>query len=179
MAVKYGIAVAGALLFLPLLPAGASAASAPSAQDRAFLIAAHQANLAEIAGGHLAGQKGVSAQVRALGTRFAADHTTLDSALVKTAEAAGVALPATPNPEQQALAAKYRTAPASAFDALYLTTQMTAHTQALAAGRTELAKGADPAVKTVVATAAPVILAHHDGIRAAERALDIYGTPSR
>src|SRR3979490_1027121 len=73
----------------------AAAYAAPSAQDTLFFQQAHQANLAEIAAGNLAIQKGASQQVRDLGARFVTDHTNLDQGLQQAAATLGVALPTT------------------------------------------------------------------------------------
>jgi len=143
------------------------AASAEPALDAGFLRAVHQADLAEIAAGGIARERGVSARVRALGARFVRDHTAIDARLTATARAAGVLLPDTPDAAQLALAKKYQSAPAARFDKLYLRTQLTAHEQAMRAGETELAQGADARVKRLVAYAAPIVKAHHDALTAA------------
>jgi putative membrane protein len=163
-----------ALGFAGLLLAPATAAqAAPSDQDAAFLKAAHQSNLAEIAGGQLAQQKGASQQVKDLGARFVADHTKLDAALRQTADALKVDLPSAPNSQQQALAAKYRAASGSDFDALFVSTQMTAHMAAMTLGEKELAQGSDAQAKKVAQSAAPVIKSHHGALQDAARALGV------
>jgi putative membrane protein len=113
---RMAVAVGAAAAFV-LLPATAASA-APSDQDTAFLQAAHQSNLAEIAGGKIAQQKGQSQEVKDLGARFIEDHTRLDSALQDTAEALGVELPSAPNAEQRALAQRYEATDGADFDAL-------------------------------------------------------------
>jgi putative membrane protein len=160
---------AAALLLINVTPAQA----APSPQDTAFLQAAHQSNLAEIAGGTLAQQKGQSQQVKDLGARFVTDHTTLDNSLKQVAQALGVTLPDAPNADQQALAARYQATNGTAFDTLFISTQMDAHMAAMANGKTELAQGSDPQAKQVAQTAAPVIAGHHDQLTAAARALGV------
>jgi putative membrane protein len=167
-------AAAGVTAILLVPPTAASAA--PSDQDTAFLRAAHQSNLAEIAGGRIAQEKGTSQQVKDLGARFVADHTELDSALQETASALDVDLPSSPNEDQQALAARYEAASGADFDALFVATQMDAHMKAMALGRTEIAEGSDAQAKKVAQDAAPVIAAHHDLLEAA--ASDV-GVPSR
>ncbi|MEV6491452.1 DUF4142 domain-containing protein [Actinoplanes sp. NPDC051633] len=157
-----------------LLPATAANA-APSDQDTTYLKAAHQSNLAEIAGGKLAQQKGDSQQVKDLGARFVADHTKLDAALTDLASSLDVDLPSAPNAEQQALAARYRAASGDDFDALFVSTQMTAHMKAMALGKKELADGSDSKVKGAAENAAPVIAAHHELLDNAARDL---GVPS-
>ena len=155
------IAVTAGALALVLAPATAASA-APSEQDTTYLRAAHQSNLAEIAGGRIAQQKGASQAVKDVGARFVEDHTRLDAALRETAAALDVDLPSAPNPEQRALAARYEAASGSEFDALYLATQMDAHMKAMRLGETELARGNDAQAKKVAQDAAPVIASHHE-----------------
>lgn len=163
----------GALLVLaPVTPAQA----APSQQDVAFLQAAHQSNLAEIAGGTIAQQKGQSQQVKDLGARFVTDHTNLDNSVKQVAQALGVTLPDAPNADQQAVAARYQQTNGTAFDTLFISTQMDAHMAAMRNGQNEVARGSDPQAKQVAQSAAPVIAGHHDALNAAARAL---GVPTR
>lgn len=163
-------AVGAAALFLA--PA-APAVAAPSEQDTTFLRAAHQANLAEIATGTIAQQKGQSQQVKDLGARFVADHTALDQALQGVATALGVSLPNAPNAEQRAIAARYQATNGQAFDALFISTQMETHMKSMRLGQTELARGSDPQAKKVAQDSAPVIKSHHDSVTAAARALGL------
>jgi putative membrane protein len=167
------LAVGLAGLFL--VPATAANA-APSDQDAAFLKAAHQSNLAEIAGGKLAQQKASSQQVKDLGQRFVTDHTKLDQSLQKTASALGVSLPSAPNAQQQAVAARYRAASGSQFDSVFISTQMQAHMAAMNAGQTELSQGSDSQAKKVAQTAAPVIASHHSALESAARSLGVPDT---
>ncbi len=166
------VAATGLLLLAP----GTAASAAPSNQDATYLKAAHQSNLAEIAGGKLAQSKGKSQQVKDLGARFVADHTKLDSALQKTASGLDVSLPSSPNAEQRAIAARYQAASGNSFDTLFISTQMDAHMKAMAAGQTEIAKGSDAAVKKAAQAAAPVIASHHSALEAAARDLGVPDT---
>jgi putative membrane protein len=172
--IKRAMAVLGVAGLLLLQPTGAQAA--PSGQDAAYLRAAHQSNLAEIAGGKVAQQKGVSPQVKDLGARFVADHTKLDAAVRETAEALGVELPSAPNEKQRAVADRYEATSGEAFDALFVSTQMEAHMAAMALGRTELARGSDAQAKKTAQDAAPVIASHHDALEAAARDLGVPDT---
>jgi putative membrane protein len=155
---------------------GTAASAAPSDQDTTYLRAAHQSNLAEIAGGTIAQQKAEDQQVKDLGARFVADHTKLDDALKRTASALGVELPSTPNAEQRALAARYRAASAEQFDALFIATQMDAHMRAMRLGETEIANGSDAQAKKAAQDAAPVIASHHDALESAARDLGVPDT---
>jgi putative membrane protein len=158
------------------LAPGTAASAAPSAQDTTYLRAAHQSNLAEIAGGTIARQKAESQQVKDLGARFVADHTKLDSALKQTASALGVTLPSAPNAEQRALAARYDAASAEQFDALFIATQMDAHMKAMRLGETEIADGSDARAKKAAQSAAPVVASHHSALEAAARDLGVPDT---
>jgi putative membrane protein len=155
------------------LAPGTAAAAAPSDQDSRYLRAAHQSNLAEIAGGEIARDKGRSQRVKDLGARFVADHTRLDDALTETAQDLGVSLPELPTAEQRALAERYRAASGDDFDALFVATQMDAHMAAMRLGRAELARGSDDRAQRVARNAAPVIAAHHDALRDAARDLGV------
>lgn len=167
---RAALALGAVALFLA--PATAASA-APSDQDRTYLRAAHQSNLAEIAGGRLAQQKGRSQQVKDLGARFVADHTRLDAAVRETASALNVDLPSEPNAEQKAIAARYQATSGDEFDDLYISTQMELHMKAMALGEKELADGSDAQAKRVAQSAAPVIAAHHDQLNSAARALGL------
>jgi putative membrane protein len=157
----------GALLAAGLAPVAASAApKVEPAQDAAFLRAVHQADLAEIAAGGIAQERG-AATVKALGERFVRDHRAIDARLIATARAAHVTLPGTPTAAQLAMVKEYRSAPAAQFDGFYLRTQLAAHEQAMQAGATELAQGQDSRVKKLVGYAAPLVKAHHDALAAA------------
>ncbi|GAA3952419.1 hypothetical protein Aau02nite_04140 [Amorphoplanes auranticolor] len=173
MFIRRAAAVAGVAALL-LLPATAAVA-APSDQDTTFLRAAHQSNLAEIATGKLAQQKGASEQVKDLGARWVADHTKLDATLTDTAEALGVDLPDAPNAEQRALARRYEAVSGRDFDALWIPTQMDAHMKAMRLGEKEVAEGSDAQVKKLAQDSAPVVAAHHELL---EDAASDLGVPS-
>jgi putative membrane protein len=154
-----------ALVLVIVGPAAAAGATTPghdrvSDQDRAFLVAAHQSNLAEIATGALAERKGASEEVRDLGKMFVTDHTRLDADLEKVADRLGVHLPSQPNAEQRAFAAKVAKLSGSSFDRQWLAGQITAHCKAKANGEKELAKGSNHDVIELARTSAPII-AHH------------------
>jgi putative membrane protein len=155
-----------------LVPA-AAANAAPSDQDVTYLRAAHQSNLAEIAGGKLAQQKANSQAVKNLGARFVTDHTKLDQALTKTASALGVSLASAPNSQQQAVAVRYRAASSSQFDSLFVSTQIQAHMTAMQLGQQEITQGGDSQAKKAARSAAPVIASHHSALQSVARSLGI------
>jgi len=153
-----------------------SASSSGSSQDAQYVMQAHQSNLAEIAAGQLAQQKGTSQAVKDLGARFVADHTTLDQSLQQVASKLGLSLPSAPNTEQQALAQQYTAASGPAFDTLFVTTQMAAHMKTMQAGQAELSSGTDATVKAAAQNAAPVIASHGTMLDQAAQSL---GLPNR
>jgi putative membrane protein len=140
--------------------AGATTAVAPNAQDRAFLVAAHQSNLAEIQAGQVAQQKATTDVVREHGQIFIRDHTRLDASLRQKAQALGVSLPSQPSSAQRAQLAAVSAKSGSAFDAAWLNQQLISHRATLALGNTELAQGSDPNAKAVATASAPVVQAH-------------------
>jgi putative membrane protein len=151
----------------------ATATPTASSQDATYLRQAHQSNLAEIAAGQTAEQKGNSAAVRALGQRLVTDHTALDQSLRQVATRLGVSLPATPDARQQMLAQQYATATGEAFDRLFVSTQIDGHAQAMQAGNTELSRGTSDTVKLAARSAAPVMSAHAGLLKQAADALGI------
>ncbi|GAA4710801.1 hypothetical protein GCM10023215_60950 [Pseudonocardia yuanmonensis] len=132
---------------------------AVSAQDKAFLRAAHQSNLAEIETGELAEKRGKDADVRALGSLFVKHHTNLDADLKKVAEKLDVDLPDKPNAEQRAVAAKLKRLSGD-FDKAWLDAQIVAHRKALANGEKEQNKGSNDDVIELAKKSAPVIKDH-------------------
>ena len=155
------IGVAGAGIALTAAGvAGATSTAAPNAQDRAFLVAAHQSNLAEIAAGKAAQQKATTDVVRQHGEIFIRDHTRLDAGLKQVAATLGVDLPGTPSAAQEASLAAVSAKSGAAFDAAWLTQQLASHKASLALGQTELAQGSDAAAKGVATTSAPVVKMH-------------------
>ncbi|GAA3395959.1 DUF4142 domain-containing protein [Cryptosporangium minutisporangium] len=131
-----------------------------NAQDRLFLRVAHQANLAEISAARIALSNASAPVVRDLAHRWIADHTALDRSVTSTAAALDVQLPG-PTAEQEELADRYRETSGSAFDQLWVSTQITAHHQAAALVAAELAAGSSPLVQALARAAQPVIAAHH------------------
>jgi putative membrane protein len=156
-----GFAGAGIALMATTGVAGASTSTAAlNAQDRAWLVAAHQSNLTEIQAGQAAQQKATSSVVKEHGALFIRDHTRLDAALSQVAKAAGVTLPSAPNAQQQATLASVAAKSGSAFDSAWLSSQLAGHRQAKAAGQAELANGSDPAVLAAAKSSAPVVQMH-------------------
>lgn len=169
-------AVVAALAGLAL--AASPAAAAPNAQDQQFLVAAHQANLAEIASGQAAVAEAATPGVREMGQQLVTDHQALDAQLTAVAQQLGVALPGTPTPEQQAALAEVQAQDGQDFDTAWLYLQIRSHRQTLALGEQELAGGAEQAVKDLATAAAPVVQRHLDHALTLARDLGIESVPA-
>jgi len=168
------IATAGVGLAVTAVGAAGAATStaAPNAQDRAFLVAAHQSNLTEIAAGRAALQKGTTDVVRQHGQIFIRDHTRLDASVRQVAQRLNVTLPDEPNANQRASLASVSAKSGAAFDQAWLASQVASHRASKAAGAREIANGSDAAVIGLAKTAAPVIQMHLSMLEQAT------GTPS-
>lgn len=83
-------AVGAFALSAAMLLGATPALAAPSDQDEAWMVAAHQSNLAEIAAGTAAQENGVSDHVREMGAMLIADHQALDADLSAAAQQFGV-----------------------------------------------------------------------------------------
>jgi putative membrane protein len=140
------------------VPVGSS--SAVSGQDQSFLIAAHQSDLAEIAGGKAASSKAASSGVRDLATRLISDHTKLDAAVSQLASTHGVTLPSSPSPAQTAQLQKVSALSGQAFDSAFLSAQIAGHQATLAAVQKELSSGQASDVVAAARTARPVVVDH-------------------
>jgi putative membrane protein len=151
---------------LLLLPAAGAQAARPSDQDVAFLRAAHQVNLAEIAAGRIAFQKTTDPEVKKLAGKFMHDHIFMDADLTGIARELHVMLPDTPTAEQQALAKRYQAAGADTFDEYYISTQLAAHREAHQLAAAQAENGAIESVKGLAAKALPIIAHHQEELRA-------------
>ncbi|WP_051366375.1 DUF4142 domain-containing protein [Hamadaea tsunoensis] len=164
MRTLWTIAAVAAAVLLTGSPAAARLRVEPSAQDRQYLVAAHQSHLAEIAAGRLGEQQGTSAGVRELAATFVHEHADLDVRLSGVAQQLGVRLPAEPTEDQQRVYASLSGASGTAFDRLWVSSRTQAHVLAMNDGETELANGSEQTVKQLAADAAPTLAAHHDAL---------------
>lgn len=163
---RMAILLAGAAMTITGTAAASTAAVVqPSKQDTAWMVAAHQANLAEIATGKMAQAKSSSAVVKDLGQRFVTDHAKLDASLKALAQELKVSLPAEPNAEQKAVADKLQAAAAGdEFDKMWMQQQLAAHAKSMEATQQEIDKGEATQVKQAAEAALPVITAHHEAL---------------
>jgi len=140
-------------------PRAAGAAEAPD-QDRTFLTAVHQANLAVIAAAELAARKATTEDVRRHAQLFADDHRRLDAEIRTAAASLGLRLPATATPGARAELAQLSRLSGARFDAAWLQQQLRVHQAYVQLVQREVQRGsAAPAVAAARRTL-PVAQAH-------------------
>ena len=161
-------------LFAALTLLAAPALAAPSKQDTAWMVAAHQGNLAEIAAGKAAQEQAATEDVKRLGAMFIKMHTALDADLTAAAGKLGVSLPGAPTPKQKAELAAVAAHDGKAFDTAWIAQQLAAHQMSKANGQKEIANGDDATVVKLAKASAPVIQQHLDELA---MAADTYGVP--
>jgi putative membrane protein len=160
------IATLSAIILLVTPAATAAAAPVrPVSPDADFLIAVHQANLTQIKAGKIAAKKGESATVRDLGQQFVTFHRKLDAQVKKTARTVEVRLPDSPNSEQTSLIRQYKAASTAEFDTLFVASQILAHQRAFKMAQVAVDTGTNPSVKSIVATATPVVQKHYAALQ--------------
>lgn len=150
------------LSILLVLPVTAALAANPqvSSQDRGWLVAAHQSNLAEISSGKLAAEKGHTAAVRKAGRMLTQDHANLDSKLRPVAKELGVKLPDEPNAEQQQEAKEFKSLSGTQFDQTWTHTEASGHVKAIEMTEREIQDGSVPQVKQLAQSTLPVLKKH-------------------
>lgn len=150
-----------ALAMLFVLPVTAYAAPPKtSSQDRSWLVAAHQNNLAEIQSGNLAAQSGHSQAVRSAGQMLASDHRSLDAKLKPVARQLGVKLPDHPNMQQRNEMKTFKSLSGMQFDKTWAHDEADGHVKAIEMTESEIHNGSVPQVKQLAQAALPVLKKH-------------------
>lgn len=152
------ISLLSTLFVLPVTALAANPQVSP--QDRSWLIAAHQSNLAEISSGNLAVEKGHTDAVRTAGRMLNRDHSELDSRLRPVAQELGVKLPAKPNAEQQQEAEEFKSLSGTQFDQTWTQKEADGHVKAIEMTEREIQTGSVPQVKQLAQSALPVLKKH-------------------
>lgn len=140
---------------------GAVAASATPTDRAGYVAMAGSSDLYEIQSSQMAMQKAQRADVRELAQMLIQDHTQTTAQVMAAARASGMNPPPPALlPPQAAMLADLQRADAAGFDQIYLSQQATAHSMALALHQNYAARGDTPALKTVAASAVPIIQMH-------------------
>ncbi|MFJ4778111.1 DUF4142 domain-containing protein [Streptomyces sp. NPDC088762] len=135
-------------------------------QDTAFVQAAHQSNLAEIAAGQDAQKSAMTACVKDVGAKLVTDHQKLDADLKALAGKSGMTLPTEPTAEQQQkMKAVQEKAGTAGYDAAWLADQEAGHTKTLALIGQQIKAGTDEAVTATAEKARPVVAMHLEMVR--------------
>lgn len=161
--------------------AGAAAGAAPNltAQDRSYLITAHQSHLAEIAAGRDAQQNARSRSVKVLGGVFVTDHTALDRDITALADKYGVRLPDTPTPQQRADLVTVQRNAGAAYDSEWLRMETIAHQNAKVTGAGERVEGSARDIIDEAQAEAKVIDDHLNRLAAARSSIAASPSPTR
>jgi putative membrane protein len=135
-------------------------ASRAAGLDRAWLKHVAQADLAEIATGTLAQQKGTSDGVKSLAAMLIADHTKHLQLVQALASQVGATVPTAPSPEQQWEASVLGTFSGAAFDQQWIALQIGAHLTNIDKTQDEIADGRNEAVRSLAEMTLPTLQAH-------------------
>ena len=144
MSILHRAALAAGGLLASLIIAAAPASAAPSQQDTTWMASAHQGNLAEIAAGKAAQQKGTTEGVRSMGTELVNDHTALDKELTTAAQQLGVDLPQGPSQEQQSTLNQVMSQQGAAFDTAWISSSSPPTRRRRPRGRRRSPRGRTP-----------------------------------
>lgn len=149
---KLILGAAGVLVALTVFTIGGTAfAQQPggqlSAQDQAWMAQNAQTNMAEIASGQLAAQKGTTEAIRSTGQHLMMDHQQVLNQLTALAQSKNVTLPSAPNQAQQQEAQQLRSSSGTTFDTTYVQKEIQGHQLSISQTQQELRAGSDPQVK--------------------------------
>ena len=153
------------VLSLVLLAPAAFAQVSP--QDRAWLVVAHQTNLAEIEAGTLAAQSGHAESVRNAGRMLVDEHRALDAKLQPVAKQLGVKLPDHPDAQQKAEMQRFQRESGMQFDRTWAQIEGDGHVLAIELTVKETLQGSSPQVKQLATEALPVLRRHLEVLRQA------------
>ncbi|WP_268985068.1 DUF4142 domain-containing protein [Streptomyces sp. CC228A] len=129
--------------------------------DNAFLRAAHQANLAEIALSQDARKNATTACVKDVAAELERDHAKLDADVKALSDKLGVDLPLAPTAHQQQMLADVMAQKGTAaYDRAWLKTQDTVHRLTLKAIDHQVARGENRQITAAAKAARPVVAGH-------------------
>ena len=146
---------------------GASAASAATDADRAFVAKVSQGGMFEVAAGKLAETRGSTQDIRDFGTTEVHDHMLVGAKLKRISTSEGVMVSATPNAEFAGKLAHLQTLSGTAFDDAYMTEMATLHDADGAAFMTEAQSGGSAAYRDFGAETHKIVQRHIGAISGA------------
>lgn len=131
-----------------------------SPADRRWIVAIHQADMAEMQVGQLAQLDGGSRAIRAAGAMLVHDHQALDRTLIKVAHAVNVSLPQNLTLKQTEIGDRLTQEIGHEFDHDFTASMMTAHQGAIGATRYEIAHGTSAKIVALARQSLPVLVKH-------------------
>ena len=132
---------------------------AVSGQDRAFMAAAAQANIAELSiSGNV--ELRVAEPLDSVAARYVSDHTIALAALRQLAAGLGAVIPASPSSQQQAEAAQIESQSGHNLNVAFAQASVIAHEQAILLFRQETVLGSNWKVKGYASAAMPTLKMH-------------------
>lgn len=143
-----------------ILALAAPASAAVSMQDAAFVHAAAQGGMAEVAAGTLAEQRSTNAHVKAFAMKMVADHTKANAKLASIAKMKGVMLPSSIGPANMKMKGALESLHGTTFDTTYLQAQKAGHMKMETVMKTEIESGKDPALVSFAKMTLPTVEAH-------------------
>jgi putative membrane protein len=136
-----------ALSILAAVVAWTSGALAADKASQKFITEAIQGNLAEIAVGKLAQQKGQSDGVRSFGAQLVSDHTAANDKAMSVAQSMGVSPPNEPNKKQKAVYDRLSKLSGDNFDREFAKAMVDDHKNDIREFEKEAKKKNDPAAE--------------------------------
>ena len=144
-----------------------------SGQDQAFMAAAAQVNIAEIAISRNVELR-VAEPLDSVAARYVSDHTAGLAQLRQLAAGLGVAIPASPSARQEAEAAQIESLAGHNLNVAFTQASVIAHEQAIVLFRQEVTLGSNWKVKDFASATMPVLKMH---LSMAEQAASELGVP--
>jgi putative membrane protein len=134
--------------------------TAANASDRAFVTAAAQGGMAEVAEGKLAASKTNDPTVKAFARKMVGDHTKANDRLMAIAKKDGFTLPLTVGAENEQQKASLSQLDGKSFESAYLGSQEKGHEKMEQVFRKEIAAGKNPDLVAFAKTTLPVVEEH-------------------
>ena len=148
------------LAALAFVASPAFAQSSITATDRAFLMKASEANVAEIASGKLAEKKGASPATRLLGKRFVDNHSANQKQLVMLAQKLHIMLPMHPTDDDKMSMTMLKGLSGPAFDYAYIDVEEKGHMKNIAAFKQEAGSTPNKMIAAYTKASLPVLEEH-------------------
>lgn len=128
--------------------------------DRLFARLAATGGKAEVELGRLAQQKATDTAVKEFARMMIQDHSKANDRLAELAKAADIPLPATPDPDHQAVREKLEKLSGATFDTTYMLAQIEDHQKTVQLLQWEIGSGQDGPMQNFAAETLPVVLGH-------------------